>query len=163
MPLRKKAFPYQEIMINQPQPATFKRTQIIYYGLFAGQALMGLVLFFVMQDSITQEVVPPFNYVIPGAVLFGITASYFIGQMRNNGIPTNGTTQEKLAHYHFSSILNFALMEGGNLISLVLTFAVANTNYLMWFGLGLAAFVLLRPNKDSFMERYQVKMGEEFD
>ncbi|MEZ4932688.1 MAG: hypothetical protein R2788_11275 [Saprospiraceae bacterium] len=150
-------------MANQIQPASFKRTQILYYGLFIGQALMGLVMFYAMETDLKKEVVPPFNFVIPGAVLFGLMASYFIGQMRNNGIPTNGTIQEKLTHYQSTSILKFALMEGGNLISLVLTFMMANTNYLMWFGLGLAAFFLLRPNKDSFMEQYQVKMGEEFE
>lgn len=149
--------------MNQPQLASFKKTQILYYGLFIGQALMGIVMFYIMQDSMEKEVMPPFNFIIPGAVLFGILSSRFIGQIKNNNIPTNGSIQEKLTHYQSSSILKFALMEVGNLISLVLAFVMANTGDLIWFGIGLAAFVLLMPKRDAFIETYHVKPGEEFE
>ncbi|MEO1258111.1 MAG: hypothetical protein AAFZ15_04915 [Bacteroidota bacterium] len=146
----------------QPQPATFKQTQILYYGMFIGQAFMALVIFYLMQEGPENSPVSPFDIIIPGAVVMGFAVSYFIGQQRKNAIPVNGSMQEKLDHYRTTNIIKWALLEGGNLISLVLTFATANTNYLLWFGLGLAAFVLLRPSKDKFMEEYQIKSGEDF-
>ena len=149
-------------MATQNQPATFKQTQIAYYAMFMGQAFIALMIFYLMQESNGNAPESPFDIIIPGAVVIGFAASYFIAQQRKNGIPVNGSVQEKIDHYRTTSIMKWAIMEGGNLISLVLTFVMANTNYLMWFGLGLAAFVLLRPAKDKFMEEYQINNAEEF-
>ncbi len=149
-------------MIAKPPPASFKQTQILYYALFAGQAMIGLILFYLMQDNPQdREVVPPFSFIIPGAVLFGIAAAYFIGQKRQSDIPVNGIVQEKLEHFKSSSILKYALAEGGNLISLLLTFTMANSNYMIWFVIGLAVFILLRPKRDQFIE--DIRPGEEFE
>ena len=151
-------------MATQQQPATFKQTYILYYALFAGQALIGLILFYLMQDTPQdKEVVFPFNFLIPGAVVFGIVGAYFIGQMKQNDIPTNGTIQEKLDYFRNSSIMKYAIAEGGNLISLVLTYAMASSNYMIWFVVGLTYFIMLRPSKEKFMEDYQVGHGEEFE
>ena len=150
-------------MASQQQPASFKQIQILYYALFMGQAFMALVIFYLMQEGYENSPEFPFDIIIPGAVVMGFAISYFIGQQRKNDIPVNGNMQEKLDHYRTTNILKWAILEGGNLISLILTFVMASTNYLLWFGLGLAAFVLLRPAKDKFMEEYQVKSREDFE
>ena len=165
MHLREKTCLYLACMkTNQQQPASFKKTQILYYSLFIGQVLMGIIFFYIMRmGEINTLVVPPYNFIIPGAVVIGWLASYYVGQLRGNSIPEEGSTQEKLEHYQTSSLFKYALAEGGNLISLVFTFMMANTNYLIWFGFGLAAFILLKPNREQFMDQYKVRDGEEFE
>ena len=151
-------------MKNQyKRPASFRAVTIIYFGLLIGQAILAMILFYMMQGQTQQLPEAPFNMIIPGAVFFGMAGAYLIGQQRASGIPINGTTQEKLEHFQTSKIIQLALAEGGNLISLVLTFTMANTQYMMWFGIGLAVFILLRPAKDRFMEDYQIGVGESFE
>ncbi len=147
------------------QPASFKRIQIIFTGLFAGQFMMALALYYVMQQGNAQEreVLPPFNYLIPGVVVVGFAIAYYVGLWRNKNLPVKATTQEKLEHFQTTSMLKYAFAEGGNLISLVLTFLQGNTNYLMFFGLGLAAFVFLKPDRNVFISQYDIGVGEEFD
>ena len=143
------------------QPATFKSTLIIYWAMFLGQFLIGTILMFVMDG---EEKTPdaPFDIIIPLAAIMGAAGAYFIGHKRKGSIPIAGTVQEKLDHYRTSNVLKYALAEGGNLIALILIFTMAGTNYLIWFGLGLVAFVLLRPNKDQFKMEYEIGHGERF-
>lgn len=145
------------------QPATFKSTQILYWAMFLGQFLMGVVLFYVVgaADQIPSS---PFDLIIPAAPILGFAASFFMGQQRKSTIPDqNAPMLEKLEHYRTSNIIKYALAEGGNLICLVLTFIMANETYFIWYGLGLAGFVLLRPNKEQFKTDYGIGHGEEFE
>ncbi|HFA50704.1 MAG TPA: hypothetical protein ENJ95_16980 [Bacteroidetes bacterium] len=144
------------------QPNSFKATIIIYYGLFAGQALMGLIFYYLMQSEGREDTLEsPFNIIIPGAVAFGIIASYLVGQYQKNNLPPAGSSaDEKLEHFRRWSIVRFALLEGGNLVALVLAFMFGSINYMLCFVVGLAAFILLRPVKDRFVQDYQVSRSE---
>lgn len=142
------------------QPTTFKHLQIIYFALLLGQVFMGLVIFFLMKDQAAGTVEVPFNFIIPGAVIFGIIGSQFLQRKQNGSIPTSGTPDEKFAHFRKWGIMKWAIAEGGNLLSLVLTFIMGNMTTYTWFGVGLVMFAFLRPTLDKFATDYQLSPNE---
>ena len=143
------------------QPNLFKQTQIIYIGLLVGQVLMGVILFFMMQKIGSDRTVEfPFNYVIPAAVVFGIIGSQFFQKKQMASIPTSGSLDEKLAHFRRMGIMKWAVAEGGNLFSLILTFLFGNIVSYMWFGIGVVMFAFLRPTLDKFAMDYQLSQKE---
>ncbi len=144
------------------QPKSFKAIVIIYYALFVGQALLGLVIFFLMQGvERTESLESPFNIIIPGAVALGIIGAYYIGQYQKNNLPPmSSTADEKLEHFRRWSVARFAIAESGNLASLVLAFLFGSINYMTYFVIGLAAYILLRPIKEKFIDDYKLGQSE---
>lgn len=143
------------------RPNLFKQTQIVYIGLLLGQVLMGVILFFLLQKmerELSAEF--PFNYIIPGAVVFGIIAAQFFQRKQSESIPTSGSLEEKMAHFRKWGIMKWAVAEGGNLISLILTFLFGNIVSYLWFGIGVVMFAFLRPTLDKFATDYQLSQKE---
>lgn len=140
-------------------PNTFRQNEIIFYALLAGQVFIGLVLRFALMqpDSGTAG---EYGTIIPIAVAAGIALSFFFRKRAADTIPETGTPTEKINHYRLYFILQVAVLEGANLIALVLAFLDNNARALLWFALGVVAFLALRPNKAKFQADYNLSMAE---
>ena len=133
----------------------------MYFGLLVGQVLMGVLLFFLMQKmELERQVESPYNFIIPGAVILGIIASQFFQRKQMEGLPTSAPLSEKLAHFRKWGIVKWAVAEGGNLVSLILTFLFGNITTYIWFGVGVLMFAFLRPTLDKFATDYQISQSE---
>lgn len=143
------------------KPNLFKQTQILYFALLLGQVLMGVMLFMLMKGRPADAPVDfPFNYIIPAAVVLGIVASQLFHRKQNASIPTSAPLDEKLAHFRKWGIMKWAVAEGGNLLSLILTFLLGNITTYVWFGVGVVMFAFLRPTLDKFASDYQLSQKE---
>ena len=143
------------------QPTTFKTVQILFYALLGGQLFFGLVIFFLMKNDLAdRSVESPYHIIIPMAVVLGIAASRMIWQKQKGGIPLKASAKEKIEHYRRALVMRAAIAEGANLIALLFTFSFATIPYLLWFGLGIATFALLRPTLDGFSQEYQLTQNE---
>jgi hypothetical protein len=148
-------------MENHTKTNPFKQTQIIYFGLLIGQVLMGVLLFLLMQKmELERSVESPFNLIIPGAVAVGIIASQFLQRKQTESLPISASIGQKLEHFRKWGIMKWAVAEGGNLLSLVLTFLFGNITTYIWFGVGVVMFAFLRPTLDKFANDYQISQTE---
>jgi hypothetical protein len=129
--------------------------------MLAGQVLIGLILWYLMMGKANQsELYPGYKWIAPVAVLGCIAVSFLLGNKHREGIPALTKLDEKLDHFRRTSIVRYALVEGGNLIAVLLAFMSSDDSLLLWFALGIAAFVLLRPSLDDFAGRYSLSDSE---
>lgn len=143
------------------QPFTFKQAQILYFALLVGQVLIGIILFFQMQNGpYRAEVEKPFDLLIPALVILGIGISQFLQRKQLASAPVSAPLAEKLAHFRRWLVMKCGVAEAGNLLALALTFMFGNTTSFMWFGVGVALFFFLRPTPDGFAVDYQLSQEE---
>ncbi len=68
---------------------------------------------------------------------------------------------EKLEHYRNLIIIRCAMVEGGNLMALILALLSGQGFFFMLFLAGLIAFVYFRPSKAEFMRDFNLTPEEE--
>ena len=147
-----------------------KQLGILYFALIAGQLGMFAALFFVA-DSLQSN---PES--VDGAIggssialifslfcLMAIGIAFFIfNKRKENGRQLTGSLVEKLTHYRASFMVRAALIEGANLLALIVYFFI-ESNYvlLLLFAIGIAAFLFIRPTVDRIVEDYQLSSSEQ--
>jgi len=89
-----------------------------------------------------------------GILFMEIIISFVLWNKRQSEELTTKTTSEKWMHYRSACILRWALIEGGILISVVLTFLQQNLAGFVLVAIGLAFMFLARPNRDYVAEKY---------
>lgn len=149
-------------MNRSQHPASYKQIQILFFALLAGQVMIGAVIYFLL---ITGEFAPKtgenmFNYIVPVVVLGSVAASVFINRHVGQRAGEQAGLQEKLLHYRTRNILRWAVLQGGNMIALVLAALEGDTLLLFWFAFGVMAFAVMRPSLDKFREEYQLTNTE---
>lgn len=140
-------------------PITFRQNVILYYAMLAGQLLFVLIIRFVFikpERGISTE----FSTLIPIIVAAGVVLALFVKRKGSESALKNGTLSEKMDHYRRYLIVQLALLEGANLLALVLSFLDNNPKSLLWFYLGLLVFLTLRPNRQKFQSDYNLSQSE---
>ena len=66
----------------------------------------------------------------------------------------------KFNHYRTSNIVRFAMLEGGNLFAIVIVLLTGSTFFYLFFGLGMAVFLMARPSKENFINDYNVSRNQ---
>ena len=147
-----------------------KQMGILYLALIAGQLGMFAVLFFVAGNIISEP--ESGDGAIGGSSLalifalfcmMAIGMSFFIyNKRKESGRQLTGDLVEKLTHYRASFMVRAALIEGANLLALIVYFFI-ESNYvlLLLFAIGIAAFLLIRPTIDRIVEDYQLSSSEQ--
>lgn len=141
------------------QKRNFSQLQILFYALLAGQVLMGAALWFLMKNRTAQEGhdADLYRLIVPVVVIGGVVVSLLIRRMMKRQAASLTTLQEKVEHFWKMWILRAAIQEGGNLMAAVLAFIAGSTYLLLWFVIGVAAFLLLRPSLFAFGNDYDVE------
>ncbi len=148
--------------LQNPKTNNFQQLQVLHGALMAGAVLMSIVLGFLLtQDAAVAD----FSGLTKGLLAIAlvlmsleIVVSNFIWRSRQATIPTAGLPSEKWLHYRTACILRWALLEGGILISVVLTFLERNTAGFCITAVGLAFLFLARPSRDYVAEQYGLEV-----
>ncbi len=132
-----------------------KQTNIIYLALLAGQVLLAVVIYLLLIDPekgvqdgrLYQWLVP---LVIVGVV---VAARAFDNWYLNQAKPSQDQ-QYKERHYVGRVIMRLAIVEGGNLLALMVAIITNNPLYILFCGMGLGVFYFFRPKASEFEEQY---------
>jgi len=146
------------LVIMQPK-ATFRQNEIMYYAMLAAQLLIALMMRFVLiqPDHSSSD---DYSVIIPIILGVGIAMSFFFRNRAADTIPLTGTPTEKLNHYRRYLILQAAILEGCNLIIILLAMMDNNPRSFLWFVPGILVFLTLRPNKLNFLNDYQLSQTD---
>ena len=85
---------------------------------------------------------------------FEIGISHLLWNNRQSNIPVTNVQTEKWMHYRTSCILRWACLQGGILISVILSYLEQNTAGFAIAAVGLAFLFLARPSRDYVAENY---------
>lgn len=164
-------------MTNQHVPTTPKKQlqemNILYLGLISGQIMMAVILWFFVGkqgggESTTElgrtiGETNPIIFMIALVFVAAVSASFFLyNKRKEEGRKLEEALTDKLTHYRSSFILRMALLEGPNLMALVLYFFIESHVLLMaLFIIGLALFLMISPTVKRISEDYQLSVSEQ--
>lgn len=130
-----------------------KNLNVLYLALIAGQVLIcGIFLFLTIQGK--EEATSHYIFIGPLLSIATITAAFMLYNTHKKQAKKIKDEDEKLLHHRSTNIIRWALLEGGNLINVILFFLEGNYIYLLFFAMGLLAFLMLRPTEKAFKEEY---------
>lgn len=141
----------------------FKGNHILYYALVAGQALIALIISYLMMGneiSFSWEMDNPLYLIAPFLMLGCISVSSFLFIKRMEEAKLVKGLSGKLEHYRSAIILRSALLEGANLACIIFFYLEHNYFFLFLFFIGLGAFLLIRPSEEMFKEKYKLTEEE---
>ena len=145
------------------QEASFMQSiQIIYFALLAGVLMMaGTLYFFVSDGNMSDELMSPFNFVIPGIAGFCLFLSHFLYSKRKAEGAQLKDVHEKMNHYRASFILRVAPLEGAALICIIIHFFMnQHWLYLACAGILLLSFLQAQPSLDQFAVDYELSESD---
>lgn len=142
----------------------FQQTRILYFALLAGQLLFFIMVVFVLNTPDVFESgwpEPPFGIIVPLVTIGAIGAAFLVNKKRLNEGAAAGDLEQKMAHYRSTVIVRSALLEGANILSIVLALIQPSTMFLAFFGLGIVIFLYFRPSVDEFSQYYGLSAAEQ--
>jgi len=98
---------------------------------------------------------------VPPVILAGAGSAYLLNRERQAQLGHLTGLAAKAEHYRASVIIRSALMEGANLFAIIAALIDVNMTYLLYFAVGLLAFVYFRPSEAEFSRAYDLSAAEQ--
>ncbi|MEM6966994.1 MAG: hypothetical protein AAF573_19690 [Bacteroidota bacterium] len=141
----------------------FRDLNILYLALLLGQLMIVATMIFILQGEeigFSFDVSNVFHLVGVGVMMTNVTLANFLYSKRIEEARKQKGLASKFEHYRATMILRSALLEGAGLMCIVFFFLEKNYFFLILFLLGLAVFILVRPSKQFFKEKYKLTEEE---
>ena len=148
--------------MTTPQPGnpetSFKVMTLVFGALLVGQVVFLSVIFFIHSQGfeVNVESVEVFQYIGIAATLLGISAGNVLYQNLRKAGSSESDLAFKSVRYNTATLVRLALLEATNLINLVFYLMSGDNLFLGTFTLGIAAFILARPQRDTFLSDLQL-------
>lgn len=134
----------------------FNQLQIIYFSLFMGQVVIATIFYFLIQGE-TPNSDNLLQYIGIGILLMNISVSTVLYSIRKKqGAQLKGSLIQRLEHFRVSSLIRWAMLEGANFAVVIFMFIDKRPFDLVFFALGLGAFILTRPTVDMIAKDYEL-------
>ncbi|MBI1225146.1 MAG: hypothetical protein GC192_07885 [Bacteroidetes bacterium] len=140
----------------------FQQLQVLHGAMMMGAVLIAVFLGFMMTSD---GAVADFAGLMKGFLLIAmvlmaaeISASNLIWRSRQAKIPATNDPAVKWMHYRTSCIIRWALLEGGVLISVVLTFLEQNLAGFCIAAVGLVFLLMAKPSRDYVADQYRISV-----
>lgn len=141
----------------------FQQLTVLYGALLLGQLLFfGVVYFLVANEMMDNQPMDEsvFRTVVPIVILGGVGAAYALDRQRQGNMDRLQDLNAKMQHYRNAVILRSALIEGANFFALLAGLLTQNYTHLLYFAVGLLAFIYFRPSKQQFIDQYDLNAQE---
>ena len=138
-----------------------KQTQVLHLALILGPILMSTMLWFAIgtNDEFSEPTIFPKVFPIVLGSIFA--AAFYIYKIRVSQRGEIVDLLTKVEHYRSTSILRWAMLEGGALISMLFYFFMENNFvFLILFAIALIGLAYSRPSKNQFAEDYNLSNQE---
>jgi len=145
----------------------FRETQILYLALLIGQLIFAIVTAILIsgENPIVDMTASGGDYtslvtMLTAVFALIILATYFINHNRRKQGAQLSSLEAKLGHYRQTVLIRSAMVEGANLLMIIAALVTGAFNYLMYFGLGLLAYLYFRPSVSGIAMEYQLTEEE---
>jgi len=142
---------------------SFRNIQILFYSLLLGQLILAGVAYFLNRGKDPSDASmtnADFAFAVPAVLLAGFLGAYLIDKRRAASPPIKAEIGQKLEHYQTSVLIRSALLEAPNLLSAIAYLLSGEQIYLIYFALGIGAFLMFRPTLSQLQQRYMIKASE---
>ncbi len=132
---------------------------IIYGALISGQFIFSIISYYLVENKLTetdQTIDGIFKILVP---VVGIISMFVSRKLYNSKVSAYKESKElmqKLNFYLNSKIIQWAMLEGAGLLSLVAFLITGNYFYVIIFLLIIGFFILTRPSKENFFNDFRV-------
>ncbi len=141
----------------------FQQLAVLYGALLLGQLLFFGVVYFLMANNMVDNQSMDdslFRIIVPIMILGAAGAAYALDRQRQGNMDKLQDLEAKTQHYRNAVILRCALIEGANFFALLAGLLTQNYTYLLYFAVGLLAFIYFRPSKQQFIDQYELSARE---
>lgn len=145
----------------------FRNLDLMFTALSIGQILFLVIILYMLLGDMSQintlAIDQQTLLMIGAAVFLGIAyAARGLGNhFRNKAVSEKQALEQKVSTYRTSLIVRWALVEGFNLLVLIIAFLQGDKTLLLFFGAGLIVFFSLKPSATAFAEAYELSLQEE--
>ncbi|MEZ5041852.1 MAG: hypothetical protein R2828_18295 [Saprospiraceae bacterium] len=142
--------------------AQFRQLKLIYAALLIGQLLFFLVILYMVWGKSTGGGMLNLSHntmLLLVSILF-VGANYgarAVGNLfRHKAVAEKQDLNQKLDTYRKSLLVRWFLVEGANLITLILALVEQYQLLFLFFGAGIFVFLSLRPSENAFAQAYEL-------
>ncbi len=144
--------------------ADFRQLKMLFLALITGQAVFAVVV--LVLEGLPQKLgslsfEDPLLLVGISLTFMSIFTAFWINEQRKAQGAQLSNITEKLPHYRNLVIIRCAMVEGANLMALMLAFISGRGFFFLLFAAGLMAFLYFRPSKQEFARDYNLRPDEE--
>lgn len=145
----------------------FRNLNLMFTALSIGQLLFLIIILYVilgemqMQKSLPIEQQTLLIIGAAGILLIAYATRGLGNYFRNKAVKEKQSLEKKIGTYRTSLIMRWALVEGFNLLILIMAFLQQDKSLLLLFGAGLVFFFSLKPSAPAFSEAYELSLQEE--
>jgi hypothetical protein len=141
-----------------------KKLHTLFIALVAGQILFcGVVLYLILvEDFAGVEMQVRDQYLAPSILLVAAAGTaYALNQVLSRRGRRLQFLATKVQQYSIASIVRLAIIEGANLLILIITLLSGQVNSLLFFALGMLVFLYFRPSLEDFVQSFELSAEEE--
>ena len=145
----------------------FRNLNLMFAALSLGQVLFLVIILYVIWGETAAGNTLPIDkqtLLIVGAAGF-LGVAYAVRALgnyfRNKAVNEKQSLEQKVSTYRTSLIMRWALVEGFNLLILIIAVLQQDKSLLLLFGAGLIVFFSLKPSTPAFAEAYKLNLQEE--
>jgi hypothetical protein len=166
-----KTFKYPEIknhlvMIQQSSKEYLGSLNLVFYGLLAGQIIMGIIFIFVNQSTTTPLLTDPrtVNILLIFLALLliqGVFVSNLLYKKKLRNAAKLDLLLQKTAAYRSALVLRMAMLEVPVIFSIILFYLTSNYLNLAIAGVIILYFASLRPNREKISRELDLNPSDQ--
>ena len=130
----------------------FQQINVLYLSLLMGQLMALAAIYLALQPENQGDT---FALIIPLSIIGGLLGAYLLYQQRKADGREIEEEEQQIEHYRVSVIQRSFLLEAPNILTIIAYFLDGNPMYLMYFAVGIAAFLYFRPSESEFERDYK--------
>ena len=147
---------------NRSSRTLFRSTFLIYVSLVLGQVIFSLFTVFLITQP-DRDLKEGSDYPFLGilVVFLAAGAAWLVNKIRKDQLPKLHFNHDgKLLHYRTTVIMRSAMVEAGNLFCLMLALLEGSLAPILYFCVGMAAFLYFRPQLAELVQLYGMNEEE---
>lgn len=147
---------------NRTSRTLFRSTFLIYVSLLLGQIAFSMfTVFLITQPDRTLKEGSDYPFLGILIVFLAAGAAWYVNKLRYQQLPKLRFNHDgKLLHYRTTVIMRSAMVEAGNLFCLILALLEGSLTPILYFCLGLVAFLYFRPQLSELVREYGMNEEE---
>lgn len=141
----------------------YRTTLLIYIALLLGQIVFCLFTVFLITQPDSPLASDKIQYPYAGilVVFLATGAAWYVNQLRIKSVAVlHANFAGKLLHYQTTVIFRSAMVQAGNLFCLVLVILENSLSPLVYFCIGLMAYLYFKPNSEELVNVYKLNNAE---
>lgn len=151
-------------VLKQRTPMNLRKLHTLFVALAFGQILFcSVVLYLIFIKDFTGVKMEARDlYLAPSILLLAAAGTaYALNQVLSRRGRDLQYLGPKTQQYSITSIVRMAIVEGANLLILIITLLSGQVNSLLFFALGMLVFIYFRPSREDFVRSFELSAEEE--